>query len=246
MTALALRDPALREIRLYGVLGRRFGRVHRLAVGSAREAVQALAVVVPGFARHLLEHNEPGYQVFLDKRGGRAVSEDRLDAPVSGREAICIVPVVAGAKRGGLAQVILGAALLFFAPYAAGALFGTGTAFGTTAGIALAKYGSTIGWGLIFGGVTAMLAPQPRMSERARNEASSSFGSGPDSVAMGVAVPITYGRVIVTGIPVSGGISTEELVPASAGGGGGGGFPTQPLPAEQPLDPFNSEEWLGA
>ncbi|MFP3693875.1 tail assembly protein, partial [Burkholderia sp. SIMBA_048] len=32
----------LTTIRLYGVAGVRFGRVHRLAVGSAHEAVRAL------------------------------------------------------------------------------------------------------------------------------------------------------------------------------------------------------------
>ena len=32
----------LREVRLYCVLGKRFGRVHRLAVASASEAVRAL------------------------------------------------------------------------------------------------------------------------------------------------------------------------------------------------------------
>ena len=35
---------ALREIRLYGALGRRFGRIHRLAVDSVAEAMRAQAV----------------------------------------------------------------------------------------------------------------------------------------------------------------------------------------------------------
>lgn len=228
-------DGGLREIRLYGTLGKRFGRVHRMAVASVREAVQALGVVLPGFANYLLEHSAPGYHVFLGKRGQNNVGEDRLDAPVSALEPICIVPVVAGAKRGGLFQVILGAALLFFAPYAAGFLFGTGTAFGTQAALAIASFSGKIGAALILGGVVQMLSPQNKPSSSSRVDGAPSYAfDGPvNPPAQGTAVPVRYGRLIVGIIPVSGGIVTEDIVPASAGSA----MPTQPLPPEQPVDP---------
>ncbi|PNQ53699.1 phage tail protein, partial [Vibrio agarivorans] len=38
----------LRTIRLYGILGSRFGRTFRLAVSTPAEAVRALAVQIPG------------------------------------------------------------------------------------------------------------------------------------------------------------------------------------------------------
>ncbi len=40
-------------IRLYGKLGARFGRVHRLAVSSAAEAVSALGSQLQGFNAYL-------------------------------------------------------------------------------------------------------------------------------------------------------------------------------------------------
>ncbi|WP_416348642.1 hypothetical protein, partial [Listeria welshimeri] len=42
-------QPKLRKIRLYGALGKRFGREHRLAVANAAEAVRALGVLFDGF-----------------------------------------------------------------------------------------------------------------------------------------------------------------------------------------------------
>lgn len=243
MSGVAILNQPLREVRLYGVLGARFGRVHRLAVGSVREAMQALAVVVPGFERHLLQHSQPGYQVFLGRRGQANVREDRLDAPVSGREAICVVPVVAGAKKAGAFQTILGAALLFFAPYAAGALFATGTAIGTAAAIGLAKFGGTIGLSLLLGGVTQMLAAPRAGSAGARpeNQPSYAFDGPVNTDDEGLPVPIAYGRVIVGGARISAGISSDELpvVAAGAGGSGAGGMGAQTLPSWMRRDPID-------
>ena len=49
-------SPALRTIRLYGEAGRRFGRVHRLALdtNSVAEAVQALCSQIAGFRAYLM------------------------------------------------------------------------------------------------------------------------------------------------------------------------------------------------
>src|SRR3972149_784169 len=104
----------LREVRLYGELGRRFGRLHRLAVTSAAEAVHALCVVLPGFERAFVGGGRGGYHVVV-RRGAITVPGAR--ARVGGPEPIRIVPVVAGSKRGGLLPILLGAALFFVAPY---------------------------------------------------------------------------------------------------------------------------------
>src|SRR3990170_3753066 len=107
--------PNLVEVRLYGLLRRRFGRSYRLAVRSGAEAVRALCAVVPAFRRHLTEHSAPGYRVWL---GAEVVTAaDELQFP-PGR-LIRIVPVTAGAKSGGIGQIFLGAALIgasFFLP----------------------------------------------------------------------------------------------------------------------------------
>lgn len=43
----------LTTIRLYGVLGARFGRVHRLAVQTSAEAVKALCINLDGLESYL-------------------------------------------------------------------------------------------------------------------------------------------------------------------------------------------------
>src|SRR5690606_40914333 len=93
----------LRTIRLYGKLGAKFGRVHRLAVANAAEASRALCVLLPGFESYLL--NAPGgYAVFYGKENLQA---EQLAHP-SGSDDIRIAPVPAGAKSGGIFAVVTG------------------------------------------------------------------------------------------------------------------------------------------
>lgn len=73
----------LREVRLYGIAGARFGRVHRLAVSSTAEAVRALSVLIPGFQKFLLDARDNGL-TFAVFNGRRNLSEGDLGAPVGG------------------------------------------------------------------------------------------------------------------------------------------------------------------
>lgn len=242
--AVASFDPGLREIRLYGALGRKFGRVHRMAVGSVRESMQALAVVLPGFAQHLLDGRNPGYHVFLGKRGQNNVPEAQLDYPVSAREPICVVPVVAGAKNGGVAQIIAGVALLALAPYAAGALFATGTAFGTAAAIGIAKISGTLAASLIIGGVVGLISDVGRGAPQPRPEGMPSYNfDGPVNLTQeGMPVPLRYGRVMCGASPISQGILTEDIVPAAAPAP----MPPQTLPDHEPVNPIEDNvNWGG-
>lgn len=218
----------LREIRLYGVLGKKFGRVHRLAVCSVREAMQALAVVVPGFAQHLLEHSRPGYQVFLDRARQRSVGEDRLEAPVSARELICVVPVVAGAKTAGMGQILLGAALIGLTLWnPLGAFSGE---FAPFAGI------GGFGAALVLGGVVqAISAHRTGSPSVADGNPSYAFNGITNNGQEGLPVPLRYGRVLCGGVPISQGIMTDDYVSATAPAT----LPTQTLPDHEPLDPIN-------
>lgn len=89
-------EQPLRTVRLYGYLGAKFGRVHRLAVASCTEAVQALAVLLPGFEREMMTSQDRGvgYACFLGKRN---LSEDRLSDP-AGVEDIRIAPMIQGLR----------------------------------------------------------------------------------------------------------------------------------------------------
>lgn len=228
MSAAVLMNTPLREVRLYGELGRRFGRVHQLAVESAREAVQALSVVVPGFERYLREHSAPGYHVFVGKRArGHDLAEKQLDHPVGAADPIMLVPAIAGAKRQGVFQTILGAVLAITGTF----LFPNPT---------LVKVGAQ----LALGGVIQMISA-PRTSERAERADVRSFGfDGPvNTDEEGLPVPLAIGRVIVGGARISAGISTDEMPLATAGSGGGGMSPA-PLPGWMPRYPIDGgDRW---
>ncbi|WLW63689.1 tail assembly protein [Achromobacter sp. PD1] len=191
----------LREVRLYGRLGARFGRVHRLAVCSTAEAIRALCVLMPGFERELSESELHGvrYACFLGKRN---IGEDDIGHPV-GSDSIRIAPVLAGAKRGGLFQTILGAVLIVagaavnvFAP-------GAGTPF------------MQLGAAMALGGVIQMLSPQQRgLSARDSPEhgASYNFNGAVNTSAQGNPAPLLYGRMIVGSAVISAGIYAEDQV----------------------------------
>lgn len=236
---------ALREVRLYGPLGRRFGRLHRLAVLTPAEAVQALCAVLPGFERAFL--GLPGqpaarYHVFVGRGAQReSIAIDQALDPVGATEPIRIVPVIEGAKRGGLLQIVLGAALVIFAPYAAGFLFGAGASVGLAVGVS--TIGVSLGKTLILGGIIQLLSPQRAGGTAVAPDNQPSYGmdAGPvNTTQQGMPVPLAFGRVVIGSAQVSGGLSTDDLVPAAAVVV----LPPNTLPAEQPANPQN--DWYFA
>lgn len=181
----------LREIRLYGALARQFGRVHRLAVGSAQEAVRALCAVCPGFEAHLRKYSEPGYHVWV---GRQNIGEAELGEPAGSDDVIRIAPAIAGAKKGGLLQTIIGAVLV-------------------VAGfITQQTWLMQIGAALALGGVAQMLTPTPKMNTTAADNKQSYVFSGAVNVAaQGSAVPVLYGEMVVGSAVISAGMSTSGI-----------------------------------
>lgn len=201
----------LRTIRLYGTLGAQFGRVHRLAVESCAEAVQALSVLLPGFQREITTSKDRGvaYACFLGKRN--IATENLYD--LAGDRDIRIAPMMMGAKRGGLFSLVLGAALFFAAPYAAGALFAGGSAAGTVLAPLVATAGASLGKALMLAGVVQLLSPQQRglsTSDGPDNGASYNFNGAVNTTAQGNPVPLLYGELIVGSATVSAGIYSED------------------------------------
>lgn len=200
----------LRTIRLYGYLGAKFGRVHRLAVASCAEAVQALAVLLPGFERELMTSKDRGvgYACFLGKRN---LTEERLCDP-AGRDDIRIAPIVQGNKRGELFSIILGAALFFAAPYIAGAYSAMGTAT-LAQTMALGTGIASVGKLLMFSGVMQLLSPQQKglsVKDGPDNGASYNFNGPVNTTAQGNPVPLLYGELFVGSATVSAGIYAED------------------------------------
>lgn len=182
----------LKTIRLYGKLGAKFGRVHRLAVANAAEAVRALSVMLPGFESHM--SNAPGgYAVFY---GRENVGHEALGHP-AGKDDIRIAPIPAGAKQGGLFQVIVGIVLIV-----AGAV---------TYNPALMMAGAA----MAIGGAVMMLSPQPSAAESAdsaNNRSSYAFNGPVNTEAQGNPVPLLYGELIVGSAVISGGVYVEDRV----------------------------------
>lgn len=193
----------VRTVRLYGVLGARFGREFQLAVGSAKEAAYALSVMVPGFRQFMEQAKSKGmeFAVFVGKTNLRA---DQLNDP-PGDDDIRIAPVLVGSKRGGVLQTVLGIVLIVVGIY------------GNIAG----------GWGqpfinlgvsMMIGGVVQMLSPQPKglgAQDSVENRPSYSMNGTVNTQAQGNPVPVAYGGhdtrgMMVGSAVISGGIMAED------------------------------------
>ena len=199
----------LRAVRLYGKLGTRFGRVHHLAVGSAREAVRALGVLHKGFDEFLAKAKDNG-MVFAVFYGKRNISEHQLGDPPSNSD-IRIAPIVQGSKNAGGLQTILGVAL-----FAAAVFFSGGAAAGS-AGL----FAGSAGWGIVgsigislaLGGVAQMMAGTQKglsSSESANNTPSYNFSGIKNTTTQGNPVPLCYGEMTVGSACVSVGIVAED------------------------------------
>lgn len=196
---MSIGQEQLREVRLYGVLGKKYGRVHRLAVATVREAAKALGVILPGFAKDVLEHKD-GFHLFTGALKKEAnVGEQSLDCRLGHGEAICIVPAIAGAKQGGVLQVIVGVVLLVAGYFTGGSTWGPAMMM--------------LGGGLMIGGIIQMSMPVPESEAGGADGRlqSYAFGSAANSTAQGVAVPVVYGRAICGSVVASQGLTAVEM-----------------------------------
>lgn len=203
----------LKTIKLYGVLGKKFGKEFHLAVESTREAVKALSVQVPGFEQFMLTAHEQGltFAVFQDDEN---ISEDQIDFE-TGAKVIKIVPKVIGAGGNGVLQTILGAVMVVVGIvmlYIPGAQPFAASVIGA-------------GVGMMVGGIAQMM--MPKMDEGDQNQdgnrANKGFGGAVTTVAQGNPVPILYGQREVGGFIINAGqFAVDTFSSADAGYTGGG------------------------
>jgi predicted phage tail protein len=192
----------VRVIRLYGLLGTRFGRVHRFVVANAADAVRALCTMVPGFERELVSSRDRGVS-YAVLSGTRSLGIDQLRDPCGGDD-IRIAPVMQGAKSGGLFQLILGAALIAasFIPGINAVLWASASKFFLGVGIAMAA-----------GGMAQLLAPTPpglSARDRPENTPSYVFNGPVNTTAQGGPVPVLYGELEIGSAVASAGIYAED------------------------------------
>lgn len=191
----------LTTIRLYGALGARFGRVHKLAVQTSAEAVKALCINLDGLETYLMNAKKNG-MTFAVFRGKRNVGVEDFKE-LAGDSDIRIAPVMEGAKKAGMFQTILGAVLVV-----------AGIALSFTPFSAASPYLIMTGTSMMAGGIYQMLSPQPKGlqgRDDPDNKPSYAFGGSVNTLAMGNPVAVLYGEREIGGAIISAGIISEDI-----------------------------------
>jgi predicted phage tail protein len=188
-------NPIRTTVEMSGPLGKRFPgeRQYQLETGSTNEVFSALRATLDGFTEEIKRLDALGMR-FAIYRNGKNIGEEELAR--GGTRKLRIVPVVAGSKRAGLLQTIVGIALLIAGPFTGGTTYGPGIA-------------------LVAGGVIQMLSPQAKglsQSAAPENLPSYAFGSAKNTTASGNPVPICIGERRWGGAIISASIEAQDKV----------------------------------
>lgn len=189
----------MRVVKLYGELGKKYGKFHRFLVSSPGEALRALCANFPGFEKDMITAGDRGigFRVF----NGENELDDESQVTEIGSGHIKIVPVIIGANA--TTRILVGTVLI-----AAGL---TMSAFAVPGGNFLIAAGVS----LTLGGVIELLSPVPKIKEpdeRPENKPSYLFNGPVNTTAQGHPVPVGYGRVRVGGGVISAGIIIDQIM----------------------------------
>lgn len=181
-------------IKLSGSLAQKFGRTHRRQIdsGQAWEVFRALKATIQGFEAEIRRLDGLGLR-FAVFRNRKNVGLESFE--LGGTREIRIAPVIAGSKRGGILQTIIGAVMIVVGTY-------SGQAWAVQGGVAL-----------VAGGVIQMLSPQAKglsQSAAPENLPSYAFGSAKNTTASGNPVPICIGKRRWGGAIISASIYAED------------------------------------
>jgi len=192
----------LKTIKLYGQLGKRFGKIHRLDVSSPLDAVQAFCAMLPGFQQAFAEGR---YRVILD--GTQASTNDELQLPA--RE-IKFIPVVSGAHGHGLGEIFLGVAIIVASFYTGG--LATAGYMSTAAAAGVGSMAFSFGASLVLGGLATALSKAPPAPTYGNSYL---FNGAVNTTSQGNPVPILYGRLMVGSQVASAGIYAYDIATGS-------------------------------
>jgi len=204
----------VKTILLHGRLASAIGPEHRFDVASPLEAVRAILSQFPA-SREILRHSNWRVTVDGDER-------DIELCRMLGGQVYSFEPVIAGAggRGGGLALIVIGAALVTAAVVftgGAGAVamspWSAAAANAAAAGgwaAAASSAATNIGLGLIFTGAATLLTPVPKTPKQQGSRQNYVGTSGNTTVA-GVPIPLVYGRMKVGSVCISTSLHTEKL-----------------------------------
>ncbi|WAP65433.1 tail assembly protein [Pseudomonas fortuita] len=184
-------------IKLSGSLAQKFGRTHHRQIDSGEtwEIFKALKVTLQGFEEEIKRLDGLG-MCFAIFRNRKNVGLNDLGR--RGTQEVRIVPVIEGSKRGGILQVVIGAALIIASTFASG-------------GLAAGLMGA--GVANVAGGAIQLLSPQANglsQSAAPENIPSYSFGSAKNTTASGNPVPICIGERRWGGAIISASIEAQD------------------------------------
>ena len=198
----------MNTLRLYGNLGKKFGKVHRYAANSISSSLRLLMANYPEM-RNILLYRDPNnlYKVSVDTE---SYDITKFNEPLN-NATIRIVPIIEGAGNDDNIKII-GGALLFAAAMwmtagmAAGvvgsAQMGIAGAMGSLAAPIVSMAGN-VGMSLLFAGVASLLyKPPPTPPENTGR----GFDGAINTTRQGLPVPIGYGRCLVGSAVISAGI----------------------------------------
>lgn len=166
--------------------------------------IRLLSVNFKGF-KSTIEKGE--YRVRVD---GQDASEENLTQVSTYRlhedSVVHIVPVISGAKRNGIFQVIIGAALIGAAFITGGASISAWGAISTSLAVA--------GGAMVLSGVVTMLTPVPEFGkgQQQENRSDSTSFSNLDNVEpQGRPVPVAYGLIMAGSGVVAQSLRTRDV-----------------------------------
>ncbi|KGQ40640.1 tail assembly protein [Gallibacterium anatis] len=195
-------------IKLYGNL-KRFGTAIDLAVEDTAEAIRALCCQLVGFRQAL---QQGYYKVRIGKHLVTTASlEKDMLYKLNDNAVVHLTPVIKGAKSGGIFSAVLGVALIglaFWNPLGWAAVGGTGLLAGA------AQMPLMLGAAMLLGGISQMLAPQPKMGSvgtEQEKKQSTSFSNLGNLSAQGRPVPLAYGEILTGSLIISQGIETYNV-----------------------------------
>ncbi|WP_171999575.1 tail assembly protein [Cronobacter sp. JZ38] len=209
MSEMAMDKPELVTVELGGVLGKNFGKVHRVAANTVRRAVSIIDCNRPGLVTWM-KMNAKKYQKYhisVERHDGAVydMSEAEFQMENNGSmKSIRITPIYrgSGSKVVGAVQVVVGVILMVVAVFASS----------VTGGASLAMFSA--GFAMAFGGVAALLSKQPSNKMKTVDNKDSYYFDGPqNTVSQGNPVQLIYGKEILVGSQiVSVKMSVEQML----------------------------------
>ncbi|OOF56131.1 MULTISPECIES: tail assembly protein [Rodentibacter] len=196
------------KVRFYGAL-KQFGTEFNLEVNNTAEIIRALTGQIPNL-RQFLQQGLFKVRIGKDYLDRRYLEKGMFYQLKEGMS-VCFTPVLKGAKRAGIFNIVVGAVLIAASWYAGGA---AGWAYLGASGYGMATMAFMAGASMILSGVSQMLTKMPSMDigkSESEKKNSTSFSSLSNMAAQGKPMPLAYGRIRTGSLIISQGIETMDV-----------------------------------